>query len=763
MGALFDGFVNPGLAIGAGLAIVPLIIHLLNRQRHRPMRWAAMRFVMAAYRRTQRRARMENLLLLLLRMGAVALLALAIARPFAGERSPLAGMTETRRDLVLVLDGSASTGYREQLEGVFEKTVARAREIVLGMDGGRGDRVRLILAGAWPRLLSWRSPEEALDLLGTLSSPTDEALDFGAALGEIVRYAEEDAAGTGQAGLEVRVLTDLQRNSLSPSFDAPEQEGAETAANGSPTPSAARTLEQLDRLRELGLRVLIEDLGPPLETPPNLAITAVEPTSPLLGPGTSTDISVEVANFGPNLKVGVRVWIEVDGQRQPHESLEVPARGRARAVFPVVFRTRGAKQLLAHIESDRLPADDVRALVLTVPPAVRVLLVNGAPSADDIEQDEVGILEVVLQPPQSDDLTPPAQSPFVVTTVEPRQLSATEFDFSEYDVLWLANVASLAQGTVLKIEQRVAAGAALIVSLGNRVQRQTYNSRLFRPDGSGLLPAELLENVAVASRDQNYFRAHEFDETHPVLSFFADERWKPLLTEMPFFEFAGTRPLADARVLARFDDSDESALLIERSYDRGRVFLFTSTIDDAWTFLPRFPRTLVPLVHEWLRYAGRPEEPRRNVAVGHALEALVEKIPSKLTLTLPDGSRRTLPGEAQPGGQGIWRLPAVTDTQRAGLYQIEVEVASSALPLSVPFAVQIDPREGDLDRLAPAEVAAIHPGLVLVGSNANERNGREDDGPQKGELWRWLAGLCLAFLVGESLWAAWLGARRRLP
>ena len=83
MGALFDGFVNPGLAIGAALAVVPLIIHLLNRQRHRPMRWAAMRFVMAAYRRTHRRARMENILLLLLRMGAVALLALAIARPFA--------------------------------------------------------------------------------------------------------------------------------------------------------------------------------------------------------------------------------------------------------------------------------------------------------------------------------------------------------------------------------------------------------------------------------------------------------------------------------------------------------------------------------------------------------------------------------------------------------------------------------------------------------------------------------------------------------
>jgi hypothetical protein len=154
---MFDGFVNPGLALGAALCVVPLVIHLLNRQRHKPMQWAAMRFVLAAYKRTRRRAQLENLLLLLMRMAAVALLALAVARPFAGQNSPLAGITESRRDLVLVIDGSASMGYREELEDVFEKTVARAREILLEMDGGRGDRTRLVFAGAWPRLLSWRA------------------------------------------------------------------------------------------------------------------------------------------------------------------------------------------------------------------------------------------------------------------------------------------------------------------------------------------------------------------------------------------------------------------------------------------------------------------------------------------------------------------------------------------------------------------------------------------------------------------------------
>src|SRR5690349_10601283 len=96
MGSWISGFVNPALVAGLAAAALPLLIHLLNRQRHKPVRWAAMRFVLAAYRKTRRRVELENLLLLLLRMGAVALLALALARPFTGRDSPLASLTDRK-------------------------------------------------------------------------------------------------------------------------------------------------------------------------------------------------------------------------------------------------------------------------------------------------------------------------------------------------------------------------------------------------------------------------------------------------------------------------------------------------------------------------------------------------------------------------------------------------------------------------------------------------------------------------------------------
>ena len=110
---LFQGFLHPLLLWGAALAAVPLLIHILNRRRHRPLAWGAMRFVLAAHKRTRRRVQLENWLLLFLRMAAVAALAFAISRPFIGKDSPLAPMTEKRRDVVLVLDDSASTAYRD--------------------------------------------------------------------------------------------------------------------------------------------------------------------------------------------------------------------------------------------------------------------------------------------------------------------------------------------------------------------------------------------------------------------------------------------------------------------------------------------------------------------------------------------------------------------------------------------------------------------------------------------------------------------------
>jgi hypothetical protein len=104
-------FANTGLLALTALFAVPLVIHLLNRRRYRRVPWAAMEFLLRAYKQNRRRLRLENLLLLLLRCALPVLLALAVARP-RFESAPL-GMGNQGRHHVLLLDRSYSMAYRD--------------------------------------------------------------------------------------------------------------------------------------------------------------------------------------------------------------------------------------------------------------------------------------------------------------------------------------------------------------------------------------------------------------------------------------------------------------------------------------------------------------------------------------------------------------------------------------------------------------------------------------------------------------------------
>src|SRR6516165_2964378 len=75
----FFGLWYTTLFAGAAAVAVPVIIHLLNRRRYKIVTWAAMRFLLNAQRQNTRRMRIEQLILLLVRMALVALIVFAMA------------------------------------------------------------------------------------------------------------------------------------------------------------------------------------------------------------------------------------------------------------------------------------------------------------------------------------------------------------------------------------------------------------------------------------------------------------------------------------------------------------------------------------------------------------------------------------------------------------------------------------------------------------------------------------------------------------
>src|SRR5262245_47966344 len=103
------GFLHPALLWALPLAAVPIVIHLLNRRRFHRVRWAAMDSLLAALKRNRRRLRMEQWLVLLLRVMAVTLLALLVARP----QVTGSVLGDVRTHHVVCLDDSASMAHRQ--------------------------------------------------------------------------------------------------------------------------------------------------------------------------------------------------------------------------------------------------------------------------------------------------------------------------------------------------------------------------------------------------------------------------------------------------------------------------------------------------------------------------------------------------------------------------------------------------------------------------------------------------------------------------
>src|SRR5207302_3332113 len=93
------------------------------------------------------RLRLRDLLILLLRIAAVALIALAFARPFSRATTPLAADAGTDTVRVVVLDQSASMAAGSG--GIA--SIDRARPIAARWLDGSGARGALVLAGAQPR------------------------------------------------------------------------------------------------------------------------------------------------------------------------------------------------------------------------------------------------------------------------------------------------------------------------------------------------------------------------------------------------------------------------------------------------------------------------------------------------------------------------------------------------------------------------------------------------------------------------------------
>src|SRR5450759_311737 len=134
-------FLTPLFLAGLSAIAIPVLIHLIQREKKRVIEFPSLMFVRRIPYQSVRRRRIRHWLLLLLRAAALALIVAAFARPFLRQSAAAAVVGGGARDIVILLDRSASMGYGDH----WNRARDAARAVVRSL--GADDRTTLVLFG----------------------------------------------------------------------------------------------------------------------------------------------------------------------------------------------------------------------------------------------------------------------------------------------------------------------------------------------------------------------------------------------------------------------------------------------------------------------------------------------------------------------------------------------------------------------------------------------------------------------------------------
>jgi hypothetical protein len=710
-------FLHPALLWGLAAAAIPLAIHLFHRRRPKAVPFPAIDFVMQARRETERRLKLRRVLLFAARTALLAAAALAIARPrlTAPEAQAAQGPAGPAATAV-VLDTSASMAYRLGGRTLLDRAREDALEVLASL--GADEPATVVICGGGA---AQQADPPGFDRLALRRAVGEAAQGFAHAdLTTCVTAAVRalgDPAAAATSRRRLVVATDLTASAWRLDTPAP----VVSTSSGALRPEVML----LDAAR-----------GEPLANRWVAGLVAEpEPAAGPHGYRIGVTVNGEGMEAARDVPLALRVGSGQDERTALRALLELPASGSTRKSLAHDFPAGGPAVVTVALPPDALAEDDALTLVVDVPRDVKVLVVNGAPSAVR-HRDAAYFLEAALSG---------SASPVRPTVVDAEGFAKARL--ADFDVVMLLDLRAPGPKAA-ELGAFVENGGGLFVAMGDDVDPDRYDAEV-----KGLLPAPLHVVKTAAERgapgaEGKAARLAEIDWDHPALRVFTGQA-REGLESVRTWRYMLLRPGAKeggARVLARYDDG--APALVEARRGRGRVMLYASTLDPEWSdwtirtsFLPAMQR-----IAAWL--AGSLDERRSAPGVVGAPRPI--ELPAGRALAAvvgPDGRERrevaTRGGASAEGAQ-------VLTPDRPGLWQVKVRdlaTGGEGLDPALSFAVWPDPRESDTRRLEPSELTAWFGGEAL----ARVASDGKPAGSRQVPLWSWLLLLAVGAFLAEGL------------
>jgi len=658
-------FLNMMLLGGVLAGAIPIIIHIINRNRFRLLPWGAMHLLEQILRTQRRRLRIEQLILLMVRFAIPILLALCMARPVLTGMQALLGDVKT--SMLFLVDNSYSMNACPTTHSLFTQAKREVSTIINSLP--RGSEVTV----------EWMTGQESARIGPTFDrSRVRGALSTrhqGFGMADVAAGLERAAmffSKAHYADRELVIVSDFQRVSWN-------QDGAQ---------SRRRSLELIQNL-PISPRLTMLHVGKQVED--NIAVESLDLSRPIIGAGQSVRVRSDIRNWGKRGFEDLRVFFRVDGENRSVSQITVQAGQNNQVVFSHTFDTPGSHVVEIYADADPLKADNVKRYSIPVWEKLPVLLISGDTNSEPM-QSETAYLEIALQPFTFD---ASGKSDLIrAKVITQDKLNAEEL--LVHRVVILANVREMSDLQVTLLRDFIRRGGGMLVFAGDRVNSQWYNDKLFAP-GRAVLACRFAETV-YTSDNQNVTPAGIVGQhyEHPALELFNDPRngslqsmrihsWLKVIVEQSSPDTVTT--------LAQLDTGD--AFLVEKRFGAGRVIQCCTACDDDWSNLPLRPAYL-QLMQQLVTYLAAEVYPPRNVEVGQQLAAILhpdaaEKI---AVMTDPEGKRHELKAVREENHS----LLEFSHTERPGLYVLETPDNDT-----IHFVVNTSTAESDLRLLGDGE------------------------------------------------------------
>ena len=654
----------------------PVLIHLINMLRHQRVEWAAMEFLLLSQKKHRTWVIFKQLLLLLLRMAAIALVVLALAQPLLPDRWGFLGAQQTHH--IVLLDDSYSMSENLGTQTAFDQAknvIKRLGEsVVRPREPQFVTLLRLSRCGRYGRTQP-DFQKEAVDA------------DFARRLGEAL-----DSIEISQTAAEPLPALEFVQQQLLAENDGQRRivyliSDFRTRQWDKPDDLKKRLTELDENRAEVRLIDAVEEQGRS-----NLAITALEPEEGIRAAGVQWRMQVTVQNYGLSTVRKVPVLWSADGKPGGSVTIDSIPPGRSeQKEFYVNFAIAGEHSIEAHLNADAVDVDNYRYAVINLPVTTPVLLIDGQRSAANSKR----IANVLT-----------ASKGIQPEIVAPDYLLAPKRPLGEFAMICVSNVGKIERAGVAALEKYVFEGGGVFFVAGPSTRGEYVTQDLYR-NGKGLFPLPLtrpeplvvdpLDNTPDAQSEDHYV-FHNIE--HRV------ENISKIFMQQYFATPADWKAKSDPSLQVIMRLRNGAPLLVEKGFGRGRVLAFLSTTASTgagkWNNWSSAEPSFVAFVLNMVPYLSHRFGASDSLLVGEpkAISFSAPSFEATVHFSGPggDASAATIDAEVSAADK-TRRTATYVKTETAGFYKALLTQTSHKTETRT-FAVNVDPVEGDLRALA---------------------------------------------------------------